>query len=1027
MIPVSTRSGEAQKQWIERVQTRLTITSSMLNDMRAVKMLGLTNVLSAIISNLRKIEISTSVRFRKLLIWQVALSNVPTDLAPFATFAIYTIISVVRQDSSLLSAQAFTSLALISLLTTPLLTFCQAMPSVLQAVFCFNRIEEYCKIKSSVPSGHSTSTLSFGESSDEMELRGRQTTSTSDNLLVSFKNATVSRSSEPAAVLHGLNLSIRRGITMIIGPVGCGKSTLIDTILGSSTLRSGSATVPLSRVAYCPQNPWIVNNTIRHNIIGATEFDWKWYDFTLSACCLEEDIRAMPRNDMRMAGSNGIALSGGQKQRVALARAVYSRLGVVVLDNIFSGLDSKSIALISDRLFSKTGHFRKAGISVILATNTYHMLPYADEIIVLEEGRIVDKSSHEEILARTPENAKMFGTPAKDDSASIFDQSTTGQIPKELERTVSNIIEAELNEGTDHIRQQGALSVYIYYVRSAGYIPVSIFAVFTVIEAFSSSFGTLWLQWWVEANEQQPNKQLGMYLGVYGLIFALSLLGLVAGCWMLFVRILHNTSINLHSDLLTAALRAPISFFMSTDTGTTTNRFSQDMELIDMMLPIYAVNFATGAVTCVIKLIILCAIGKYLAGSVPVLAVVLFFVQSYYLRTSRQVRLLDIEAKAPLYTHFLETIQGISTIRAFNWEGQYREQGQRLLNQSQKPVYMLFCIQQWLTLVLDLVVGAIAIILVAMITSLKDRFSAASIGVALNLLLTFNETLTQAIKMWTMMETSIGAVSRVQRFVQETPSEEHCRASQQPPPHPEWPFHGAIEFQDVTAGYDRAKAPVLRHVNLTIQPGQKFAVCGPSGSGKTSLVMALLQMLEIQEGSVTIDGRDISTIERSDIRARLNVIPQDPFFLPGTTRFNLDPHQRVSDADIESAIKKVGLWDRFNTNGGLDMEFSALEWSLGQRQLLALARALIVRSPILILDEATSSVDWETESIMQEIIDREFARETVIAVVHRFRYIDRYDRVVVLKHGELLECDTWTALLERDSEFRKLYWALQKS
>ncbi|KAL1981836.1 hypothetical protein VTN96DRAFT_2081 [Rasamsonia emersonii] len=229
---------------------------------------------------------------------------------------------------------------------------------------------------------------------------------------------------------------------------------------------------------------------------------------------------------------------------------------------------------------------------------------------------------------------------------------------------------------------------------------------------------------------------------------------------------------------------------------------------------------------------------------------------------------------------------------------------------------MLFCVQQWLTLVLDLVVGAIALILVGMTTSLTDRFSAGSIGVALNLILTFNQSVTQAIKYWTMLETSIGAVSRVQRFVEDTPSEER-HLSSQPPPH-DWPCQGAIDFVDVTAGYNPETAPVLRNLSLTVAPGEKVAVCGPSGSGKTSLLMALLQMIEIQEGRVAIDGRDLSMIERRDVLSRINVIPQDPFFMPGTVRFNIDPHQRVSAECIESAIKKVGLWKRISANSTWD-------------------------------------------------------------------------------------------------------------
>lgn len=359
--------------------------------------------------------------------------------------------------------------------------------------------------------------------------------------------------------------------------------------------------------------------------------------------------------------------------------------------------------------------------------------------------------------------------------------------------------------------------------------------------------------------------------------------------------------------------------------------------------------------------------GKYLAVTVPFLGITLFFVQSYYLRTSRQVRILDIEAKSPLFTHFTETMQGISVIRALHWESTFEENLQNALNQSQKPFYMLLCIQQWLELVLDCIVAALAVILVATATSLKSDFSAGAMGVALNLVLTFNMSLTQLIKSWTSLETSIGAVARVQEFVAKTPSEERVVGQVQVQEGSllllDWPAKGGVEFRDVVASYGGPDAsPVLNHLSLSFKPREKIAVCGPSGSGKTSLVLALLQMVDVQKGTITIDGVNLASVQCGDLRSRINVIPQDPFFMPGSIRFNLDPRQdadsdddpHVSDAYIEAALQKVGLWKKVSAGGGLDMTLTMSDWSVGERQLLALARALMVKSSILILDEATS-------------------------------------------------------------------------
>ncbi|CAI7640685.1 unnamed protein product [Penicillium glandicola] len=271
---------------------------------------------------------------------------------------------------------------------------------------------------------------------------------------------------------------------------------------------------------------------------------------------------------------------------------------------------------------------------------------------------------------------------------------------------------------------------------------------------------------------------------------------------------------------------------------------------------------------------------------------------------------------------------------------------------------MLYSIQQWLILVLDLAVGAIAVILIAMITSLRDQFNGSSIGVALNILLTLNQTLANALKMWTMTEISVRAVSRVKSFIEDTPSEERCVASS--PISPQlphgWPCNGAVEFTDVTAGYEdsHSTTPILKNLTMSIKSGEKIAICGPSGSGKTSLIMVILQMFDHQSGRISIDGENLAEISRSTVRSRINVVPQDPFFMSGTLRFNLDPYQSVVDAELIRAIERVGLWDRVRVKGGLDMEFSATDWSVGQRQLLALSRVLVKKSALLILDEATS-------------------------------------------------------------------------
>ncbi|KAJ5675349.1 multidrug resistance-associated protein [Penicillium macrosclerotiorum] len=711
---------------------------------------------------------------------------------------------------------------------------------------------------------------------------------------VSFKNANISWSIGGEPVLKNLTLDISEGLTVIIGPVGSGKSALIAAILGESVV-SGTSNVPVSSVAYCQQIPWLVNDTIQKNIIGGSRLI---------------PSETMPGGSMYVIGSNGVSLSGGQKQRVALARAIYSRLRFTILDDPFSGLDSRCIDHISSTLFARGGYFRESGRTVILATHNRKLLQFADEAIVLNDGKVVKRGSAHEIMMATSE---IVARSLMEDGAK---QGGAGQTVDEPDETCDKVTEAgQIQENADtqrpdFSRRDGSWQVYRYYVRSAGILVSFSFVTSFTVSTFLSKFSTIWIEWWSDSNAKAPNAKVGFYLGIYSAFTILNTSCFVLGCY-------------------------------------------QDIDLIDMRLPVWVVNTVANGFQTLMNLVILCVVGKYMAVFLPVLILAFFFIQLYYLRTSRQMRLLEIEAKAPLYTIFTDTLSGVATIKAFGWQNMFRADCQKQLNNSQKPFYTLLCIQQWLNLVLDLVVAAMAVILLAITTSFKDRFSGGVMGVALNLILTLNQSLVRTIQSWTQLETSIGAVSRIQEFQKSTPSEARIQLSNLPTVD-DWPSEGKICLEGVSASYHPNSPPILKDLSMVIDPGTKVAVCGPSGSGKTTLIMTLLRMVKIQDGNVLIDGNNLNSIEPNHIRLRLNVISQESFFIPGTLRFNLDFHERLSDASIESAIKKVGLWKRVDASGGLDMPMEVSDWSAGEKQLLALARALNVQSPILILDEATS-------------------------------------------------------------------------
>lgn len=442
--------------------------------------------------------------------------------------------------------------------------------------------------------------------------------------------------------------------------------------------------------------------------------------------------------------------------------------------------------------------------------------------------------------------------------------------------------------------------------------------------------------------------------------------------------------------------------------------------MIDSELPYSFVDLTLSLILAIMGAVLMCLSAGYFAATMPVVILAVWVLQKYYLRTSRQMRLLDLEAKSPLYSHFIESLTGLVTLRAFDWAENFQERNLRLLDNSQKPYYLLFCIQRWLALILDLLVAALAVILMVLVVKLRSDISGGFVGLALLNVMSFNENLATIIKEWTNLETSFGAVARLMSFSATTVSENLPEETQTVPEN--WPDKGAVEFKNVSASYTPSSNLVIRNLNMTISPGEKIGICGRSGSGKSSLIISLFRMLELAPGSsITIDGIDISTLPRQLVRSRLNAIPQEPFFVKGTIRSNADPYSVHTDAAIINAIQKVHLWSLVQAKGGLDSQLEADFFSHGQRQLFCLARAILRKSKVVVLDEVTSSVDKVSDALMQKIIRGEFEGCTIIAVAHRLDTILDFDRIALLGGGRLVEMDTPERLLGRESAFKELF------
>ncbi|OAA74978.1 ABC transporter, transmembrane domain, type 1 [Akanthomyces lecanii RCEF 1005] len=1020
---IATLAKKYQRAWIEKVEERLRLTTNMLANMRTVKMLGLSSRMFSVIYKARDVEIENSTRYRWTLIGQIFFSNSPMMFAPVVTFIVFVAIANARHDNSFLASKAFTSLSLIALLTEPTLMFIQAIPSVYECLSCFDRMQEYYRQPvhpGLLPQAGNNIDPEKNASAISLQAMPGHLTGSGESV-VSFVDQDFAWAKASPPVLKNINASILRGrFTAIVGRTGSGKSTLLESILGETVDVRGRTERKFATAAYCSQVPWLVNGTLKSNITygcsGPT--DDEWYRAVVSACGLESDINGLPGGDQTEIGDSGSKLSGGQKQRVSLARAVFSREPVILLDDVLSGVDNANIAHISDKLFGRSGLLRRSGSTIVLVTHSKYLMMMADDVLVVDQGTIVESRT---VASLQSSDGFSSGFQIEDPATETDDEErnvTKKADAQALARidTAEDALSALNEEAADLKRTHGVPSVYRYYMHSSGYIKVIIMLAGAGLYIFCNEFGVVWIDLWSSANAKHPgHANNGMYLGVYAALGIISGALLFCLCWLVFVNMISISSRNLHTDLLNAVIRAPLLFFQEIDVGNITNRFSQDMELIGIELPIIIINYLASFYECIAKMILLAVFGRYLTASLPIFLAAIYVIQRIYLRTSRQVRLLDIEAKAPVYLQFLESKNGAATLRAFGWQHSCQLGLQRLLNRSQKPVYLLYCIQQWLALVLDALVSALVLILIAIVVTWRDKFSPGSVGVALVTVMTFNSALTQLIKMWTSLETSIGAVGRIKEFKDNTvPEEEELGILQPESPPPNWPSAGNIEFRNVIASYKETGPSVLKGLTLSIKAGEKVAICGRSGSGKTSLILSLLHMIHIN-GELIIDDVDIHNIVPNELRALINIVPQEPFLMPGSVRQNVDPFEIANDGDIIASLKRLGLWERIEAAGGVDSDMPLTSWSVGERQLICMARAMVRKSPILILDEATSSVDHKTEEIMQEVLETEFAGKTVLSVVHRLGYIERYDKVVVLQKGELMEFDAPGSLLAQPS------------
>ncbi|RMZ69313.1 ABC transporter integral membrane type 1 [Pyrenophora seminiperda CCB06] len=993
-LQVAASMGQRQRLWLEGIEKRIKATSDTLAAVKEVRMGGLQAVMEEQLRELRQEEIKASRKFKNALALIVCLSYTTAAMGPVFSFGIYSLLAKRNHTMPVTSEVGFTALSIFSLLRSPMAMILDAISGLVGAIGAIQRIGEYLSADShrrllSPPSSATLSTMNTKK--DEWS----PISESKD--VINAAHFSAGWNEEQGFVVQDATFSITPGsFTFIVGPVGCGKSTLLHSILGETTFHEGHLRTSLDGAAFAGQAPWLINDTIQNNIVATSVLDQRWYGTVLDACALREDLARLPNGDYEIVDDGGSNLSGGQQARVGLARAVYSRQSIVILDDVMSGLDATTEEIIFTTLLGPDGLLRKNGTTVIFATNALHRLSSADHIIVLAaDGTIAEQGPYSKLGSSVSEYVQ-----AGKKEAVYNDYKAVLSVPMETQTAT---------EVTGQQRRTGDFTIYKYYARRVGMRNLTMFFSFGAIFVFALIFPQYIVGWWAEHNVEHPNGRLGLYLGSYFGLSAMAIVGLAAACLVLILNMMPRASSAFHDVLLRTTLDAPLSLFAGDNVAHLLNRFSQDLQLIDMELPLALFNTSIELLSTFGNLIVIAVSSGYIAATMPAVLAVFFLLQKFYLRTARQLRLLDIEAKGPLFSHFLETLSGIAAIRAYGAQADYEHRFLERLDYSQKPFYLLYCVQRWLNLVLDSVVAGIAIVFIAIAVSTKGHIAPGLIGTALVSIINFGVSTKALLENWTNLEMCIGAVSRVRTFSLTTPSEHQQSEIAVPPP--DWPSRGHITFSNLTASWKKDR-PTISNLSLEVSPASKTALMGASGSGKSTILSSLLNLVPQTSGTIAIDGIPLAMVPRQALRERLLTLPQAPFLLPHCSiRKNLNPFNlpSISDDDIYAMLAKLNMEKLVaNLSQGLDTSTSGATFSIGQKQLLCLARMILRHQhasvsgrKILVLDEATASLDLETDKLVQRVLRKEvFGHDmTVLVVAHRMEGIRDFDCFVEVGEG----------------------------
>jgi len=850
---------------------------------------------------------------------------------------------------------------------------------------------------------------------------------TSNKLSLSISSSAPSESKKiinDEVYLNNINLTVRKGeFICIIGEVGSGKSSLIQAILNNMMIENNDNTkiIVNGTISYVGQEAWIQNNTVQNNILFYQPYNVEKYQKILDLCELKQDLNSLTGGDLTEIGEKGVNLSGGQKARISLARAMYCDNDIYILDDPISALDAhvgKNIMhnCIINYLKDKTR---------ILATHALQYTSFADRIYYMKNGEINWEGTYEELIhqkfysqfaekinSKIEKNENKENSNSNKEDTKINNNNSKINNKPLLNKGVVQRITKDEGKEVGQINKKVFIS-YFSYIGGMNFCLILLFTLFTWQGLRIMS--DLWLGYW---SEHQGEKSNAFFFIIYGVTA-------MGGSLFNYLRtrVITSGSINcsmkLHNEMVISLINAPINLFHDTvPKGQIFNRLSKDLPTVDtytmywfMTLTAFGSSFLGAVFVCSLY-------EKDCLIFLPLFFVICWFLYRFYINCSRELNRIEGVLNSPILNLVNETIPGTATIRAYNLQNKYIEIFQNKVDEHYKLLYYINGTGQWYLLNLNLLSILFLTYIVIMTLTHKNKFTPKIIGIILTYSLVLQEDIIEFLSSFSNFENTMTKMERSLSYTkikserpQQLTSDLNLR---------DWPSKGEIRFENFNVKYRNDTEIVLKDINFHLKPGEHLGVVGRTGSGKSTISLCLFRILEAYSGKIYIDGVDISKVGLQKLRESITIIPQDSTLMDGTLRYNIDPIKAYSDNEIIHVMKKIGFDYILKQNkDGLDQKISenGSNLSIGEKQLICITRAILRKSKIIVLDEATASIDYKTEEIIQKALNEILSNSTMISIAHRIKTVINADKILVLENGEIIEFDTPENLLNNKKSY----------